>query len=164
MLIRPAAFWGERGVEMLLCRRVDKVDAAARTISTDDGSEVGYGDLIWAAGGEPRRLTCAGHQLAGVHAVRTRADVDCLLAELSSARDIVVIGGGYIGLEAAAALTKFGKSVTLAETLDRVLAKVAGEPLSRFYEAEHRAHGVRLLLGSTVECVEGEMRSQASGW
>ncbi|MDP1026877.1 FAD-dependent oxidoreductase [Sphingomonas sp. KR1UV-12] len=156
MLIRPAAFWAERGIEMLLGRRVERVDPANRTILTDDGVATSYGYLIWAAGGEPRRLTCAGHHLAGMHAVRTRADVDRLLAELPSAREIVVIGGGYIGLEAAAALTKFGKSVTLVETLDRVLARVAGEPLSRFYEAEHRAHGVRLLLGSTVECIEGE--------
>jgi len=65
-----------------------------------------------------------------------------------------VIGGGYIGLEAAAVLTKLGKHVTVLEALDRVLARVAGEPLSRFYEAEHRAHGVDLRLNTVVECIE----------
>jgi 3-phenylpropionate/trans-cinnamate dioxygenase ferredoxin reductase subunit len=68
---------------------------------------------------------------------------------------VVVIGGGYIGLEAAAVLAKLGKHVVLLEALDRVLARVAGETLSRFYEAEHRAHGVDLRLGVTVDCIEG---------
>lgn len=76
--------------------------------------------------------------------------------ELITVERIAVIGGGYIGLEAAAVLAKMGKKVTVLETLDRVLARVAGETLSRFYEAEHRAHGVDLRLGVTVECIEEE--------
>ncbi|MEH3123579.1 MAG: FAD-dependent oxidoreductase [Sphingomonas phyllosphaerae] len=158
ILIRPAAFWEERAVAMLLGTRVEAADAAAMTIRTDDGRTIGYGTLIWATGGEPRRLTCDGHHLDGLHTVRTRADVDRLLAELPDTRDVVIVGGGYIGLEAAAALTKLGKSVTLVEALDRVLARVAGEPLSRFYEAEHRAQGVRVLLGAAVQCIEGDAR------
>ena len=71
-----------------------------------------------------------------------------MMAELAGVTTVVVIGGGYIGLEAAAVLTKFGKQVTVLEALDRVLARVAGEPLSRFYEAEHRAHGVDVRLGA----------------
>ncbi|KTT71616.1 NAD(P)/FAD-dependent oxidoreductase [Sphingomonas endophytica] len=156
ILIRPASFWVERSIDFILGERVVSVDAEAMTLTTDSGRLVGYGELIWATGGEPRRLTCDGHHLRGVHAIRTRADVDRLLGELDAAERIVVIGGGYIGLEAAAALTKFGKTVTLVETLDRVLARVAGEALSRFYEQEHRAHGVRLLLASGVSCIEGD--------
>ena len=72
------------------------------------------------------------------------------------ARRVVVIGGGYIGLEAAAVLTKLGCSVVLLEALPRVLARVAGEALSAFYQAEHRAHGVDLRTGSSVECIEGD--------
>src|SRR3546814_12044647 len=77
-----------------------------------------------------------------VQAVRTRADVDQLMSELPTIERVVVVGGGYIGLEAAAVLAKLGKKVIVLEALDRVLARVAGEPLSRFYEADHRASGV----------------------
>ena len=157
ILIRPAAFWGERDVEMLLGVRVSSVDPVAKNVSIrGDEERVGYGSLIWAAGGKPRELPCGGHHLAGIHTVRTRADADRMLSELDGVERVVVIGGGYIGLEAAAVLTKFGKHVTVLEAMDRVLARVAGEPLSRFYEAEHRAHGVIVRLGETVVSIEGE--------
>ncbi|WP_416222382.1 NAD(P)/FAD-dependent oxidoreductase [Sphingomonas sp. CD22] len=153
ILIRPPAFWGERDVALRLGRRVVRVDPQARTVATDDGATIGYDQLIWATGGSPRRLTCSGHDLAGVHGVRTRADVDRMIADLPGVTRVAVIGGGYIGLEAAAVLAKFGKQVTVLEALPRVLARVAGEPLSRFYEAEHRAHGVDVRLGVTVACI-----------
>ena len=156
ILIRPAAFWDERHVAMLTGKRVVKVDPAAHTVTTEDGETIGYGELIWATGGHARRLTCAGHDLTGVHSVRTRADVDRMMDELETTTRVAVIGGGYIGLEAAAVLAKFGKQVTVLEAQDRVLARVAGEPLSRFYEAEHRAHGVDVRLGVMVECITGK--------
>lgn len=156
ILIRPERFWDERAVTLRLGERVIAVDAEARLLTTEAGAMVEYGSLIWAAGGHARRLTCAGHDLAGVHGVRSRADVDRLIAELPAVREVVVIGGGYIGLEAAAVLTKFGKQVTIVEAQDRVLARVAGETLSRFYEGEHRAHGVTVRLNESVACIEGE--------
>jgi 3-phenylpropionate/trans-cinnamate dioxygenase ferredoxin reductase subunit len=155
ILIRPPNFWGERGVEMLLGRRVTSVEPESYRIVTADGTAIRYSKLIWAAGGSARRLRCDGHDLQGVHTVRTRADVDRMIGEMPHVSRAVVIGGGYIGLEAAAVLAKFGKHVVLVEALDRVLARVAGEPLSRFYEAEHRAHGVDVRLGAAVDCIEG---------
>ncbi len=154
ILIRPATFWADKQVDMLLGRRVVSVDPAAHQVTTADGATIGYGTLVWATGGSPRRLTVDGHDLTGVHAVRTRADVDKLMGELEATRRVVVIGGGYIGLEAAAVLAKLGKQVTVLEALPRVLARVAGEPLSRFYEAEHRAHGVEVRLGAMVAGLE----------
>jgi 3-phenylpropionate/trans-cinnamate dioxygenase ferredoxin reductase subunit len=154
ILIRPPSFWADRDIAMLLGQRVVAVSPAARRVTTADGASIGYGSLIWAAGGRPRRLSCLGHDLVGVHSVRTRHDVDTLMAELPGVTRAVVIGGGYIGLEAAAVLTGLGKQVTLLEALPRVLARVAGEPLSRFYEAEHRARGVDLRLGAAVACIE----------
>ncbi len=155
IMIRPAAFWGERRIEMLLGKRVDAVDAAGHIVTTADGEAIGYGQLIWATGGSPRWMQCEGANLPGVHYVRNRGDVDGILAGLSDVTDVAIIGGGYIGLEAAAVLSKMGKQVTLLEAMDRVLARVAGEPLSRFYEAEHRAHGVDVRLGVQVAAIEG---------
>lgn len=156
ILIRPAAFWEQRRVTMLTGRRVVSIDPLAHSVTTADGATIVYGKLIWATGGSPRRLSCEGSALAGVHVLRTRADTDRLRDELDNVTRVVVIGGGYIGLEAAAVLSKFGKEVVLLEALDRVLARVAGEPLSRFFEAEHRAHGVDVRLGVAVDCIEGE--------
>ena len=158
ILIRPERFWEERAITLRLGEQVVAVDAEARCLTTAAGLVIDYGTLIWAAGGHARRLSCDGHQLTGVHGVRSRADVDRLIAELPDVAQVVVIGGGYIGLEAAAVLTKFGKAVTIVEAQDRVLARVAGEALSRFYEAEHRAHGVTVRLSESVACIEGEER------
>jgi 3-phenylpropionate/trans-cinnamate dioxygenase ferredoxin reductase subunit len=79
-----------------------------------------------------------------------------MLDGIDDVADIAIVGGGYIGLEAAAVLRKMGKKVTVLEAMDRVLARVAGEPLSRFYEAEHRAHGVDVRLGVEISGIQGE--------
>jgi 3-phenylpropionate/trans-cinnamate dioxygenase ferredoxin reductase subunit len=159
ILIRPPQFWQERDVALMLGTMVSKVDPAAKTLTVSGGGTIGYGALVWAAGGDARRLSCPGAQLAGIHTVRDKADTDRLSAELASgARRAVVVGGGYIGLEAAAVLRTLGGEVTLLEMQDRVLSRVAGEDLSRFYEAEHRAHGVDVRLGAELEAVEGEER------
>lgn len=155
LLIRPEQYWAEKDVRLHLGRRVIAVDPDLHEVRTDRGESFAYVHLIWAAGGFARRLTCPGHDLAGVYSIRTRADVDRILAELAAAKRVVVVGGGYIGLEAAAVLTKAGKQVYVVEALERVLARVAGEPLSRFYEAEHRAHGVEIRLEATVQRIEG---------
>lgn len=156
ILIRPAKFWEERAVAMLLNKRVASVDPVAHSVTTEAGETFGYTHLIWATGGAARMLPIPGGNLPGVQGVRTRADADAMKAASETAENIVVIGGGYIGLEAAAVLRKFDKKVTLLEALPRVLARVAGEDLSRFYEAEHRAHGVDVRLGVCVTALEGE--------
>ena len=161
ILIRPAKFWDERQINMLLNKRVVTVNPLEHCVSTDTGETMSYGTLVWATGGAPRMLPIPGGDLPGVQGVRTRADADAMKAASETASQIVVIGGGYIGLEAAAVLSKFGKKVVLLEALPRVLARVAGEPLSRFYEHEHRSHGVDVRLGVVVEAIEGD--SHATG-
>lgn len=156
LAIRPAEFWNDKRISMLPGTRVVMVDASAHRVSTAAGETLGYGSLIWAAGGAPRRLTCDGHEHRGVHTVRTRQDVDRILGELALVQRVAVVGGGYVGLEAAATLTKLGERVTLLEALPRVLARVAGEPLSRFYEAEHRAQGVDVRLGVAVARINAQ--------
>lgn len=156
LLIRPPTFWEEHAIAMHLGRRVVAVSAGERRVLTDDGTEYAYGDLVWAAGGEPRTLSCPGSELAGLHVVRHRADVDRMATELADVTRVVVIGGGYIGLEAAAVLTELGKKVTVVEAQDRVLSRVAGVPLSRFYEKAHRERGVEFHLSAAVERLVGQ--------
>ncbi|MCW1432331.1 NAD(P)/FAD-dependent oxidoreductase [Novosphingobium sp. JCM 18896] len=159
LYIRPPAFWEEKDVHLHLNTEVTAVNPAANQVTLSNGKTLGYGKLVWATGGDPRRLSCPGSDLAGLHPVRTRADCDQLMGEIDGGvKNIVVIGGGYIGLEAAAVLTKLGCQVTLLEALPRVLARVAGEELSAFYEKEHRDHGVDLRTGVAVEGLVGEGR------
>lgn len=158
ILIRPEAFWDEREIDFSLNTTVSSVDSTRHTVTTECGKTFAYKQLVWAAGGAPRPLDCDGRALGGVHSVRSRADVDRMMSELPNVSSVVVIGGGYIGLEAAAVLTKLKKNVILLEALDRVLARVAGEPLSRFFEATHRAHGVDVRLGVGVDCILGQDR------
>ncbi len=156
LLIRPGDFWGDQRITTALGREVVAVDPVEKKLTLSDGDRVGYGALIWAAGGDPRRLSCAGADLAGIHSIRTRGDVDRLMAELDGgAKRAAVIGGGYIGLEAAAVLIKLGCSVVLLEALPRVLARVAGAVLSEFYQEKHRAHGVDIRTGTMVDRIEG---------
>ncbi|MBA4161867.1 MAG: pyridine nucleotide-disulfide oxidoreductase [Novosphingobium sp.] len=156
LLIRPATFWADKGIELLLSTEVTSVAAEAREVTLQDGRTIGFGELIWATGGDPRPLSCPGADLQGVHAVRTRADADAILAELAGVERVAIVGGGYIGLEAAAVLRKLGKEVTLLEVLPRVLARVAGPQLSEFYEKEHRDHGVDLRTNTGVVEILGE--------
>ncbi len=160
IMLRPEAFWAERDVELRLGCNVNEVDPDAHVLSLSDGGQVTYRKLIWAAGGDPRRLSCSGADYAGIHTIRSRRDVDLLRGDLETgsdgaARRAVIVGAGYIGLEAAASLRKLGCTVTVIEMLDRVMARVAGEELSDFYAAEHRAHGVDLRLDTAVEKIAG---------
>lgn len=154
LLIRPPAFWSDREIDLVAGGRIASVDAQAHVAFADDGRAYRYRHLIWAAGGRARTLDCPGAKAQGVHTVRSRADADRLAADLPAVSRAVVVGGGYIGLEAAAVLRKLGKQVTLLESGPRVLGRVAGEALSSFYEAEHRRQGVDVRLGVQLEALE----------
>jgi 3-phenylpropionate/trans-cinnamate dioxygenase ferredoxin reductase subunit len=162
LYIRPPQFWHDKEIKLILGTEVTALDPAAHSVTLSTGETLGYDHLVWAAGGDPRRLSCPGAGLAGIHGVRTREDCDRLMGEIDGGvRHVAVIGGGYIGLEAAAVLTKMGCHVTLLEALPRVLARVAGPELSAFYEAEHRAHGVDLRTEVRVESLVGDGRVRA---
>ncbi|CCA91171.1 dicamba O-demethylase ferredoxin reductase subunit DdmA [Novosphingobium sp. PP1Y] len=157
LYIRPPTFWAEKNIAFKLGTEVTKVDPKAHELTLSNGESYGYGKLVWATGGDARRLSCQGADLTGIHAVRTREDCDTLMAEVDAGtKNIVVIGGGYIGLEAAAVLSKMGLKVTLLEALPRVLARVAGEDLSTFYQKEHAEHGVDLRTEVMVDSLVGE--------
>lgn len=157
IMIRPEKFWADKNIDLRLGSGVSDIDPVARTVTLSDGSVIGYRKLIWSGGGDPRRLGCPGANLKGVFYVRDKRDADAMMAALDAgAKRAVVIGGGYIGLEAAAVLRKLGCEVILVEMLDRVLARVAGPELSGFYEDEHRSQGVDLRLSTGVREIAGE--------
>jgi len=162
ILLRPRTFWAEHDVDVLGGRRIEVVDTDRHHAVTDDGTPIGFGSLIWAAGSAARTLECPGRELAGIRTLRSRADADAVAADLPSVSQVLVVGGGYLGLEVAAALTKLGRQVTLVEPMDRVLSRVCAEPVSRLFEREHRRHGVDLRLGVAVAAFRGAAGRVAS--
>ncbi|TCD06577.1 NAD(P)/FAD-dependent oxidoreductase [Erythrobacteraceae bacterium CFH 75059] len=156
IMLRPASFWEERAITIRTGANVADVDPARRAVTLSSGERIGYGQLVWAAGGDPRMLSCPGSHLEGIHAVRSRDDLDRLRADLDAgASRVVVVGGGYIGLETAAVLRALGRDVTLVEAEDRLLSRVAGAELSQFFLREHRAHGVNVVLSAQVDALTG---------
>jgi NADPH-dependent 2,4-dienoyl-CoA reductase/sulfur reductase-like enzyme len=164
IMIRPEKFWAEKDIGLRLGAAVTAIDPVRRSLTLSDGGQVSYRKLIWSGGGDPRRLPVPGAVLRQVFYVRDKADADAMMQALADgARRAVVIGGGYIGLEAAAVLRKLGCEVTLVEMLPRLLARVAGEELSDFYAEEHRRQGVDVRLSTGVHAVLGEEAGRVTG-
>jgi NADPH-dependent 2,4-dienoyl-CoA reductase/sulfur reductase-like enzyme len=164
IMIRPEKFWAEKGIDLKLGAAVTAIDSHAHRLTLSDGSSVTYRKLIWSGGGDPRRLPVPGAVLPEVFYVRDKSDADAMMAALADGpKRALVIGGGYIGLEAAAVLRKLGCEVTLVEMLPRLLARVAGAELSDFYAAEHRRQGVDLRLSTGVQAVLGEETGHVTG-
>jgi 3-phenylpropionate/trans-cinnamate dioxygenase ferredoxin reductase subunit len=159
--LRSAHFYQQHHVEMRLGVRVTAIDRGARRLRLGDGGELGYGSLLLCVGGRPRRLEVPGHELAGIHCLRTIADVDAIRADLAGARRMVVVGAGYIGLEAAACARQLGLEVTVLETAERPLARVVAPEVSAFYERRHARQGVQILCNQKVTGFAGSGRVSA---
>jgi 3-phenylpropionate/trans-cinnamate dioxygenase ferredoxin reductase subunit len=149
--LRPESYWDEATIDLYLGRRIISVAAEEHTAATDDGTTFGYTKLIWAAGGEPRRLTLPGSDLDGVFSLRTLEEAKTLQAAMRSATHAVIIGGGYIGLEAAATFRKAGITVMVLEAQSRLLQRVTGPEISDFFLARHRHEGVDVRLNVSVQ-------------
>ena len=151
MYLRPESFYAENGIELVLGAEVSGVDARAKTV-TLGGRELKYDDLVLTTGSAPRRLPASiGGDLGGVYTVRTLDDVNAMEPEFAQGKRVLIIGGGYIGLEAAAVAAKKGVSVTLVEMADRILQRVAAPETSDFFCALHTAHGVEIIEGVGLE-------------
>lgn len=161
LLIRPEYFWKEREITVLTGQRVTSVDPVAHTVATDQGMSLHYHQCIWAAGGRPRQLSCPGAALKGIYGFRTKDHADEILKKLGTVERIVIIGGGYIGLESASALVKKGKSVTLLEAGNRVLSRVAGEAISSYFESLHKRNGVDIRTGVCLDGFVGTSHVEA---
>lgn len=161
MLLRPRAFYRDRRIELLPPGRVTGIDPRARSVALADGRTLAYGALVWAAGASARRLGFPGAELAGVHVLRSMDHADGIRASLGRGGHAVVIGGGYVGLEAASVLAGEGWRVTVLEAADRLLARVAGPAFARFVEVRHRDRGVDVRTGVTVSRLAGDRRVAA---
>ncbi len=148
-------FYAESGVETLWSTRVTEIDRREKRILTGDGREFAYGKLLIATGSRVREINVPGFDLEGVHYLRNIADVESIQAHFKPGARMVVVGGGYIGLEVAAVAAKRGIDVTVLETADRVMARVVDPIVSHFYERVHRAEGVKIETGVTVSGFEG---------
>ncbi|MBU8865634.1 NAD(P)/FAD-dependent oxidoreductase [Paenarthrobacter aromaticivorans] len=153
---RSADYWAKNSIDLISGTTVESVDVEAHEVLTGMGLRIGYSHLVWAAGGRARRLTVPGADLSGVFSLRNHADAERLRGSLAGARNAVIIGGGYIGLEAAAALVQRAVSVTVIEVQERLLARVTCAAVSDFYSDLHRASGTTVLLSSGVEQILGE--------
>jgi 3-phenylpropionate/trans-cinnamate dioxygenase ferredoxin reductase subunit len=158
--VRPLADYEAQGIELLRCRRAVTVDAAARRVNLDDGTNLDYDALLIATGGEPRRLPSSPDVVEGVHYLRTVADADALRDAASRASAIAVIGGGWIGSEVAASLRQLGHDVSLISSLERPLERVLGPEVAETYRMAHLQKGVRLTTGH-VQRIEGKRRASA---
>jgi 3-phenylpropionate/trans-cinnamate dioxygenase ferredoxin reductase subunit len=156
LLLRTDEYWAKSPVHLLRGTAVREVNSEKQCVVSAQGREIGYGHLVWAAGGRARSLPLPGGDFKGVHHVRTWDDVVALKDELPSARRAVVIGGGYIGLETAAAFRKLGIEVTAVEAAQRILARVTSPVVSQHFHQVHKAAGVDIRVGRTVKGILGD--------
>jgi NAD(P)H-nitrite reductase large subunit len=158
MRIRPAAFYDNKCIDLKLGHKAYKMDAAARTVTLDDGTEIGYEKLLLATGGKPIIPKMEGMGKAGIFNFINLADATKLEEYLPEARRAVVIGGGLIGISATEALIKRGLKVTVVEMKGYILNTILDEPAGRVAEMAVKKYGVNMMTGRTVARILGEDR------
>lgn len=161
LFLKPREAYLKHDIELRTGIKVTSIDRAAHTVSLDDGSSLAYSKLVLATGGRARRLNLPGAEKSNVHYVRTIEDVLRLRAQFVTGQRLVIVGGGYVGLEIAAVGIKSGLKVTLVEAMPRLLARVTGPELSAYYHAVHSKRGVDIRLGLGVAALEGDDRAEA---
>lgn len=156
IFLRSQKFYQDHKISLRIAQRIDEINPASKIVTTDQGEKIDYKDLILATGSRPRRLNIPGSELQGLHYLRTLDDVNAIKAEMQPGKKLVIIGGGYIGLEVASVAVTAGLNVTVVETEDRILKRVTTAEMSEFYHQLHNERGVRILLQSAVSSFEGE--------
>jgi 3-phenylpropionate/trans-cinnamate dioxygenase ferredoxin reductase component len=158
LLFRHQGFYDEHAVELKLGVRATGIDTGARRVALSSGEDVPYDRLLLCTGALPRRMTCPGSDLAGVHYLRSVDDAAAIGAGLKPGARLVIVGGGYIGLEIAATARKMGCAVVVLEMADRVMNRVVASNVSEFFEHEHRTQGVKIICNTRVVRFEGSGR------
>lgn len=149
--IRPMEVYAKAGVEFLLGNRVDQIDRQNKKLTLANGNAVSYDKLALTVGSRVRKVNVPGHELDGIYYLRDYSDVTRIKAHVKQGGNAVIVGGGYIGLEAAAVLNKLGMQVTVLEMMDRVMQRVTAPEISEFYTRIHTEEGVqiRCKVGAT---------------
>ena len=167
LVMRAPEMLARKNIELRTEVKVASIDRAAKQVLLADGSALPYDGLVLATGSTPRSLPLPGGDAAGVHALRSRGDADAISARLAlcqeQQRPVVVIGGGFIGLEVAATARKKGLAVTVLEAAPRLLGRVLAPALSDWYAALHRSHGVELVFDARIEALETAADGSVSG-
>ncbi len=161
LVLRGPELLAKKDVVLLTRTRVIAIDRVGRRVQLADGRDLAYRGLALATGGRPRVLPIPGADLDGVVTLRTIEDSRRIGAGIAQARSVAVVGGGFIGLEIAAAARKAGKPVVVFEALDRLLARSSAPFVSEFFLDVHRAHGVDVRLATAVAAIEGKGRAEA---
>lgn len=154
--LKPERFYAEQGIELRTGTRAVSIDRERRAVTLDDGATLAYDVLILANGALPRRLSLPGMDLARVYELRTIAHARVLVDVLGGGGGLVIVGGGWIGLEVAASALAAGVEVTILEREERLLARVASRGLSDFLTELHRTHGARIITSAEVTGLAGD--------
>lgn len=158
LLLRPESFYSDNAIDLHLNETVQSIDTENQVVTVADEA-ISYDELVLTTGSVPRRLPAViGGTLEGVYVVRDLKDVDAMAPEFSEGKRVLIVGGGYIGLEAAAVAASRGLNVTLVEMGDRILQRVAAPETSDYFRALHKAHGVEILEGVGLDHLIGEGR------
>ncbi|MCR9278547.1 MAG: FAD-dependent oxidoreductase [Pseudomonadaceae bacterium] len=154
--LRPAKFYEDKNITLRIGETVTAIDPATKTITSDEGSTLQYDDLVLATGGRPRKLPIEGADLGGIHYLRSISDVDGIRAELAPGRNLVIVGGGYIGLEVASIGIKTGATVHVLEMESRILQRVTTPQMSEFYDQLHSGRGVQVHTDTRASAFMGD--------
>ncbi|MBO6898989.1 MAG: FAD-dependent oxidoreductase [Shimia sp.] len=158
LYLRPESYYADQNITLRLGSTVQAIDTKAQTVSLAEET-LSYDHLVLTTGASPIRLPSAiGGDLSGVYTVRNLADVDAMAPEFVQDRHVLIVGGGYIGLEAAAVAAAKGLKVTLVEMSERILQRVAAKETSDYFRALHSSHGVEILEGIALESLSGDTR------
>ena len=158
LYFKPASFYEDPQVEVRLETRIASIDRSARVVTTSDDEEIGYDKLVLALGSRVRKVPADGADLPGIHYLRSIADVDAIREDMSSNRNVVIVGAGYIGLEVAAVCCQHGLQVSVLGMEDRVMSRVVSPNVSDYYQLRHTERGVRLMLSTGLAGFEGRRR------
>ena len=153
--LRQESFYSEKEINLMLETSVLSLDPQKKELQLEKGETVTYDKLLIATGGRPRKLEVDGHTLKGIHYLRNIDDVDAIKTQMSTSQNLVIVGGGYIGLEVASVAIKKGLTVSVLEMESRILERVTTEEMSAFYHQLHTDEGVNILTSTQAKAFKG---------